>query len=171
MVKDDSACATFAIITNKCIRFTGSTTPPSPKLASGVFSTILSTAICITTPEPLVSYERHFYTSQNSLQGDELRPEWALNSTTFKQWKVKLSEDPPSSLESSRRQPWNQHATRLARTGSFGKNRELPIRKTAAGSKAMLEWKCHHTATQYPRKPAEQPHQLQVRRFLTSMVA
>ena len=104
MVKDDSACATFAIITDKCIRFTGSTTPPSPKLASGVFSTILSTAICITTPEPLVSYERHFYTSQNSLQGDELRPEWALNSTTFKQWKVKLSEDPPSSLESSRRQ-------------------------------------------------------------------
>jgi len=104
IVKDDSAYATFTIITDKCTRFTGSTTPPGPKLASGVFSTILRRAICITTPEPLVGYERHFYTSQNSLQGDELRPEWAVDSTTFKEWKVKLSDDPPSSLESHRRQ-------------------------------------------------------------------
>ena len=108
MVKDDSACATFAVITETCIKFERPARTPSTKLASSIFSTILNTAICFTIPQQLVNEEYHVYTFPNSLQDDELRPEWALSTTTFKKWKVQISEDHRSTqevkLESTRKQ-------------------------------------------------------------------
>jgi len=105
MVKDDSACATFAIMTDKCVSFTGSTPPPSPpNNASASFSPVLNTMICITTEETVLSLEPRVYTPPDSLKEENIRPDWALSTTTFNKWKVKLSENDSTPLALDRAQ-------------------------------------------------------------------
>ncbi|CZR58510.1 uncharacterized protein PAC_08402 [Phialocephala subalpina] len=104
MVKDDSACATFAIITDKCVSVTATTPPPSPpNNAAAAFSPILNTIICITTEETVLSLDPCVYTPPSSLKEEDVRPEWALTAATFDKWKVKLSEDDSSPLAASRK--------------------------------------------------------------------
>jgi hypothetical protein len=75
MVKDDSACATFAIITDKCVRYVAYTPPPSPNRGARTVSTILCTTICITTPDSLPSCESQVYTPPTSVKEEDVRPE------------------------------------------------------------------------------------------------
>jgi len=94
MVKDDLACATFAIITSSCIRssvferdlktgMNGTT-----KIAHGV----LSTLICITASEPLpVDQAQDPKLSEKPLEEIDNRPSWALTNQDFTDWKVKLA--------------------------------------------------------------------------------
>jgi hypothetical protein len=104
MVKDDAACATFAIITDKCVTYSETFSPRNTKFKIGTDSTILSTAICITAPEQLESCAPHIYTPPDSSREDEHRPDWVLSKPTFEKWKVRLSEDSSSLAISSRRQ-------------------------------------------------------------------
>jgi hypothetical protein len=105
MVKDDSACATFAILTDNCVSFTDSTPPPSPpNNASASFSPVLNTIICITTEDTVLSLEPRVNTPPSSLKEEDVRPDWALTSTAFDKWKVKLSEDDSNPLALGRTQ-------------------------------------------------------------------
>jgi len=100
MVKDDLACASFAIITNSCIQYAAS----DLHLKSDTFRaahnpcTILSTRICITAHYSLTNGESFIQKVKPDCGGiDESRPSWALSNKDFQRWKVPLP-DPENEL-------------------------------------------------------------------------
>ena len=100
MVKDDVACASFAIITNSCIWYAASELHPKSDTLRPAHNpyTILSTSICITAHYSLTNSEPSIQkVKPNCGERDEGRPSWALSNKDFQRWKVPLP-DPENEL-------------------------------------------------------------------------